>query len=321
MPVRDLSVTVSVLTLTFISIDRCYAVCSPLKFKSTEGRAKWAILVIWIVASVLVSPNLFVLEAIPREGLRIETVYFTQCTPQWSPWMEVAYVLMKVILLYAFPLVLMSIAHCLIAIVLRSRQSVHGSTEENQRPNNVLHRHQRQGSSSLLNRREGGVSTSANCSAESTLRSRRKAAKMLVAVVIVFAICLFPVHLINILRIVMHVPMNDFTVAVTLGSHWLCYANSAINPLIYNFMSVKFRKEFMKAFACRTLERRGLGSEVLCLLSSPRREESSAQHIAARIAIQNIGLSHMVPRMSLVSAINFRPKSLVVSSDKATNLM
>ncbi|CAG0904938.1 unnamed protein product [Cyprideis torosa] len=50
------------------------------------------------------------------------------------------------------------------------------------------------------------------------------------------------------------------------------------------------------------------------LLSSPRREESSAQHIAARIAIQNIGLSHMVPRMSLVSAFNLRPKSLVVSS-------
>ncbi|CAG0905114.1 unnamed protein product [Cyprideis torosa] len=57
------------------------------------------------------------------------------------------------------------------------------------------------------------------------------------------------------------------------------------------------------------------------LLSSPRRAESSAQQIAARIAIQNLGLSHMVPRMSLVSAFNLRPKSLVVSSDKATNLM
>ncbi|CAG0887852.1 unnamed protein product [Cyprideis torosa] len=56
---------------------------------------------------------------------------------------------------------------------------------------------------------------------------------------------------------------------------------------------------------------RGLGSEVLRLLSSPRREESSAQQIAARIAIRNLGLSHMVPRMSLVSAFNLRPKSLV----------
>ncbi|CAG5135346.1 unnamed protein product [Candidula unifasciata] len=33
-------------------------------------------------------------------------------------------------------------------------------------------------------------------------------------------------------------------------AHWLCYFNSAINPLIYNFMSVKFKKEFRNVFSC-----------------------------------------------------------------------
>ncbi|GBP78612.1 Orexin receptor type 2 [Eumeta japonica] len=45
---QSVSVTVSVLTLTFISVDRWYAICFPLKFKSTTGRAKTAILIIWV---------------------------------------------------------------------------------------------------------------------------------------------------------------------------------------------------------------------------------------------------------------------------------
>lgn len=47
---QTVSVSVSILTLTFISIDRWYAICFPLKFKSTTGRAKTAIIVIWVVA-------------------------------------------------------------------------------------------------------------------------------------------------------------------------------------------------------------------------------------------------------------------------------
>lgn len=41
---------------------------------------------------------------------------------------------------------------------------------------------------------------SANSSTMGQLRARRKAAKMLVAVVLMFAGCYFPVHLLNILR-------------------------------------------------------------------------------------------------------------------------
>lgn len=41
---------------------------------------------------------------------------------------------------------------------------------------------------------------SANSSTMGQLRARRKAAKMLVAVVVMFAGCYFPVHVLNILR-------------------------------------------------------------------------------------------------------------------------
>ncbi|KAJ8976072.1 hypothetical protein NQ317_002547, partial [Molorchus minor] len=54
----------------------------------------------------------------------------------------------------------------------------------------------------LTGTRAGQVNTFAmnmNASTEGQLRSRRKAAKMLVAVVIMFAICFLPVHLLSVL--------------------------------------------------------------------------------------------------------------------------
>lgn len=36
-----------------------------------------------------------------------------------------------------------------------------------------------------------------------------------------------------------HLPSNKLTNASSLIAHWMCYANSAVNPVIYNFMSGK----------------------------------------------------------------------------------
>uniref|UniRef100_A0AAN0N6I4 Orexin receptor 2-like GPCR protein n=1 Tax=Polyphagotarsonemus latus TaxID=1204166 RepID=A0AAN0N6I4_9ACAR len=87
-----------------------------------------------------------------------------------------------------------------------------------------------------------------NC--EGHVQSRRKAAKMLIAVVVMFGFCYLPLHIINTLRYTIGLPQNDITTVASLISHWLCYANSALNPIIYNFMSGKFRREFKNAFAC-----------------------------------------------------------------------
>ncbi|VDI22974.1 Hypothetical predicted protein, partial [Mytilus galloprovincialis] len=45
------------------------------------------------------------------------------------------------------------------------------------------------------------------------------------------------------------IPENGFR-AYNYIAHWLPYLNSSTNPIIYNFMSAKFRKEFFLACRC-----------------------------------------------------------------------
>uniref|UniRef100_A0A0L8IEA2 G-protein coupled receptors family 1 profile domain-containing protein n=2 Tax=Octopus bimaculoides TaxID=37653 RepID=A0A0L8IEA2_OCTBM len=89
-----------------------------------------------------------------------------------------------------------------------------------------------------------------NPNTNAQLQTRRKAAKMLITVVIVFGICNLPVHILNIVRYA-NISNNLKAISIfSLISRLLCYVNSAINPIIYNFMSAKFRKEFKSVCLC-----------------------------------------------------------------------
>ncbi|XP_054275425.1 orexin receptor type 2-like [Macrosteles quadrilineatus] len=236
---QTVSVAVSVLTLTFISVDRWYAICFPLKFKSTTSRAKTAIFIIWLLALMFDIPELIVLTTVKKE-LKVDVIYFTQCVPSWSYQAEMTFNTLKIVLLYTFPLLFMSVAYWQIVRVLWKSDNIPGHSETVN-----IHTQTNIACTNSLNKRR---LTLANTTTQGQLRSRRKAAKMLVAVVIMFAVCYFPVHLLSLLRYTYNIPQTDTTAALAMMSHWLCYANSAVNPLIYNFMSGKFRKEFERTF-------------------------------------------------------------------------
>ncbi|XP_063369698.1 orexin/Hypocretin receptor type 1-like [Cydia amplana] len=249
---QSVSVTVSVLTLTFISVDRWYAICFPLKFKSTTGRAKTAILIIWLISLLFNVPELAVLQVKTlSRPLRFDMhkQYFMQCSAKWSDESELNWSIIKAVFLYTLPLFLMMIAYCQIVRVLWRSDNIPGHSESHQLCTTPTGQN-----NWLAAKRRTTPSIHANASTEGQLRSRRKAAKMLVAVVVMFAVCYFPVHLISVLRVAFNVQQSDVITCIALISHVMCYANSAVNPLIYNFMSGKFRREFhrsyFKCFCC-----------------------------------------------------------------------
>lgn len=114
---QGVSVSVSVLTLTSISVERWYAICRPLAFKATPTRAKHIISLTWLVSMLIIIPELIVLDThhqLPPEL----TIFLTSCQPSWSHHYQAAYQFFLTVAMYLLPFMLMfgayiQIARCL----------------------------------------------------------------------------------------------------------------------------------------------------------------------------------------------------------------
>ncbi|XP_073531527.1 orexin receptor type 2 isoform X1 [Phyllobates terribilis] len=303
---QTVSVSVSVLTLSCIALDRWYAICHPLMFKSTAKRARNSIIIIWIVSCVIMIPQAIVME---RKSvfpdLANKTVLFTVCDERWeegtliaggdfnftlnlmvassSGWGTVpmrqhhslnrvlhalrltdvfwimnpqgeiyskVYHICFFFITYMVPLCLMILAYLQIFRKLWCRQ-IPGTSSIVQRKWKPLQcpiQSKGQGQQAFKPRINGVAAEIKQ------IRARRKTARMLMVVLLVFSICYLPISILNILKRVfgMFAQTNDreTVYAWFTFSHWLVYANSAANPIIYNFLSGKFREEFKAAFSC-----------------------------------------------------------------------
>jgi len=93
------SVTVSILTLTFISIDRWYAIVFPLRYKPQPGRAIIYIAIIWAIGFLFDLPEFFELHVMKKQ-LRFDIELFAQCVTTWSAEEEKRFTIIKVFFLY-----------------------------------------------------------------------------------------------------------------------------------------------------------------------------------------------------------------------------
>lgn len=53
-------------------------------------------------------------------------------------------------------------------------------------------------------------------------------------------VCINLAPTIQYFRYTVGLPQTPATTVASLISHWLCYANSAVNPIIYNIMNGNF---------------------------------------------------------------------------------
>ncbi|XP_071745252.1 orexin receptor type 2 isoform X2 [Lepeophtheirus salmonis] len=222
--IQDISVSVSVLTLTFIAYDRYYAICRPLQFSSRKTKAAVVIAAIWTISAIIGIPNAISLEAVtPFDDeeqfpcLARDEIFFdlSSCKPKWGENVDFTITLLKAVVLYSLPIIFMSIAYYHIVKTLWRRNNMPGSQETSDNRINrrtllsktasSMHRNGSATASFIESSSRAGTlespgrihckrNISANKNLDNQLRTRRKVAKMLIAVVIIFTINSFPVH-------------------------------------------------------------------------------------------------------------------------------
>lgn len=77
-------------------------------------------------------PELIVLETKSSDQVNenVETIIFTTCAPNWSKELDIVYIIIRSLILYAVPLMFMSVAYYQIVKVLWSTETIPGDRTE-----------------------------------------------------------------------------------------------------------------------------------------------------------------------------------------------
>nr|XP_054765519.1 growth hormone secretagogue receptor type 1-like [Lytechinus pictus] len=127
--------------------------------------------------------------------------------------------------------------------------------------------------------------TSASTASAVTRRSHQRVILMLANVVVVFFVCWMPYRVLNLWGIYStpeeHNRLTSQQIlAIVTVCRILVYMNSAINPILYNIISTKFRAAFKSVLPCASLRgrRRSMSSRSLSSTSSFRFTKKSVDH-------------------------------------------
>ncbi|KAF6031520.1 hypothetical protein EB796_010152 [Bugula neritina] len=263
--IQTWSMVTSVMTLTAISVERYYAISQPLRAKSvcTTNHARAVILSIWIFASALSLPVIFV-QNYHAIGL-ITPIY--SCDKSYvndreKELLVQGYEMYMMALMFVVPVIVMLCTYIGVCVQLwaatdRITKISEPSTPENGSPK--LQTCVSRQESRATNESVYKMSRQVHNSKEAKIRWQ--VLKMLFVVVIIFILCWCPLLTYNIIVAVglvkPYVP-HQYPYATHLNRAFslLAYANSCLNPIVYGFMSRYFRKSFKQALSSCCLLRR-----------------------------------------------------------------
>ncbi|KAH3862659.1 allatostatin-A receptor-like [Dreissena polymorpha] len=101
----------------------------------------------------------------------------------------------------------------------------------------------------MLKRLLYGVVPGGSQRAES-IRSKKRVTKMVVIVVVIFALCWLPIQIVFMIQHFGNFNDSVTFVAIQMVSNGLAYMNSCVNPILYAFLSDNFRRSFRKILCC-----------------------------------------------------------------------
>uniref|UniRef100_A0A672Z5T3 Thyrotropin-releasing hormone receptor n=1 Tax=Sphaeramia orbicularis TaxID=375764 RepID=A0A672Z5T3_9TELE len=218
-----LGINASSCSITAFTIERYIAICHPIKaqFLCTLSRAKKIILFVWAFTS-LYCVMWFYLSDI--QELVYDNITIITCGYRVPRKFYLPIYFFDFGVFFVVPLLLSAVLYGLIARIL-FLNPLPSDTKEKKKKKNGHNNHTINNNTSCKNSRHSS----------STATSRRQVTKMLAVVVVLFAVLWMPYRTL--------VVVNSFLDRAYLD-------NCAINPVIYNAMSQKFRAAFRKICRC-----------------------------------------------------------------------
>ncbi|KAF6208108.1 hypothetical protein GE061_016558 [Apolygus lucorum] len=221
LTMQHVSVFVSVYTLAAIAIDRYKAITNPLGNRMTASRNKLVIASIWVFSFFLSSVQLVVSRARP---FRYDNQIYYDCTEDWdTPQEGQVYTVFIFCVSFFLPLLSLGFTYLIIGLKLWRRH----------------------------------VPGNANSVRDTiAVRAKWKIIKMLLTIVLLFALCWLPLQLF-ILAFYFYPELAKYDTdrrrnlyAISyFACLWLANANSFVNPLIYSFMSENFRHDLKEVLS------------------------------------------------------------------------
>ncbi|XP_066531972.1 QRFP-like peptide receptor [Hoplias malabaricus] len=249
--IQAVSVSASVLSLTVISVNRYYSVHSPLNARSyfTQRKIYATIIVVWVLSSSICAPLLFMVKLDEIHLIDINVPICRELWPQAR--LKQVYNVLLFITLYCIP-----VAFNLTISFLTGRKLWRASQHfDSFDPHSQV--------------------VYASC-----LKTRKKIAKVVVTLVLLFAISWLPLYVADIL-IDHEMHPSPWILQTRPFAQWLGLTNSSLNPICYCFLGDLHRsaKMLKSKYHQRVLSLlRSSSSGKLPRMLSFKRQSSSQRH-------------------------------------------
>ncbi|KAK2918305.1 hypothetical protein Q8A73_005051 [Channa argus] len=253
-----LGINVSSCSITAFTVERYIAICHPIKAQTvcTVSRAKRIIAGVWIFTCIYCMLWFFLVD------IQVSPDGHVQCGYKVKRELYLPIYLTDFAIFYVIPLLLAIVLYGLIARILYlSPLPNHPDSTAT-----TLRRSCREAFE------KGGRQGRTN----SALSSRKQVTKMLAVVVILFALLWMPYRTLVLINSFVSTPYLDAW--FLLFCRTCIYANSAINPVIYNAMSQKFRSAFRGLYRCQRLEVNPRTSLIQTGFNTVRDRQTSQAH-------------------------------------------
>lgn len=213
---QGISVSCSVFTMACIAIDRFCAILFPYKRYIDQRRCNIMIGLCWFLAVLLQSPTLYAMKISVAANQ-------ASCIEDWEPLFDnesspKVYTVILFVSMYMFPLLVIAILYTAIS--------------------HFLWRHKTPGSDVAKARKDRSKAA--------------KVIKMLVIIVVIFAVCWLPIFVTQFVMFFAE-PKCGVSPSLSFIGFFLSHANSAVNPAIYGIFNDNFRagfKQLLRSWFC-----------------------------------------------------------------------